>query len=59
MSRPLLAIKKKCLEDCCAGDYTEWKECPIKDCALFPYRLGHNEKRKGIGNHNAQAPKKT
>lgn len=39
---PLKAIKKKCKEDCCAGDTKSWVDCKIKDCALWPYRFGKN-----------------
>lgn len=38
---PLKAIRAKCL-DCSCGSYTEVKECPITDCPLYPFRLGHN-----------------
>lgn len=33
------AIKKKCL-DCCGNDKKEVKLCPVKECALWVYRLG-------------------
>jgi hypothetical protein len=45
---PLKSIRKYCLG--CSGD--SWKEvklCVIDECALFPYRLGKNPSRKGIG----------
>lgn len=48
---PLKAIRQKCL-DCCMGSAQEVKLCPIRDCALYPYRDGHNPNRKGIGNKN-------
>jgi hypothetical protein len=46
---PIKAIKDKCKNDCCGGDRDEWINCPVKTCALYPYRLGHNPNRKGIG----------
>ena len=54
---PLHAIKLKCLE-CSCGSLKEVKECVIPDCALYPYRLGSNPARKGIGNKTAKAPNK-
>jgi len=45
---PLRAIRGKCL-DCSVGSKKEVRLCPIKDCPLYGYRLGHNPKRKGIG----------
>ena len=36
---PIKAIREKCLE-CSCWSFEEVKECPAKDCALFPYRLG-------------------
>ena len=45
---PLKAIRMKCL-DCSCGQPGEVRECLITDCALHPYRFGHNPGRKGIG----------
>ena len=45
---PVKAIRTKCL-DCTAGQYKEIKECPCPDCPLYPFRLGKNPNRKGIG----------
>ncbi len=45
---PLKAIHKKCVE--CSGDnQKEVKHCEITDCALHPYRFGHNPNRQGVG----------
>jgi hypothetical protein len=44
---PLKAIREKCIE--CAGSIKEVKLCQDVNCALFPYRLGRNPARKGIG----------
>lgn len=38
---PLKAIRAKCIE-CCCGNMAEVKRCPIKDCALYEFRMGHN-----------------
>jgi hypothetical protein len=42
---PIKAIKAKCL-DCCCGDKGEVKDCAVKDCPLWAYRLGKNPNRK-------------
>ncbi len=47
----LKAIRAKCL-DCCLGSTNEVKLCPSADCALYPFRLGKNPNRTGIGNKN-------
>ena len=41
--RPLKAIRDKCL-DCCCGQRNEVRLCPIVDCPLYEYRLGHRPK---------------
>ena len=38
---PLKAIRLKCLE-CSCGSSNEVKLCPITQCALYPFREGHN-----------------
>ena len=45
---PLKAIRLKCL-DCSAGSIKEVRLCPVHDCELYQYRMGHNPKRKGLG----------
>ena len=50
---PLKAIRLKCL-DCCCGSVYEVKLCPSEDCPLYPYRLGHNPARKGLGGNFAK-----
>lgn len=37
---PMQAIKAKCTE--CSESAREVKNCPVKDCALYPFRLGRN-----------------
>ena len=49
---PIRAIRAKCL-DCCCGSAQEVKLCPITDCPLYPYRMGHNPNRKGKGGNPA------
>lgn len=34
-----LAIRAKCMQ-CSCGSPKEVKECPVKTCALYPFRLG-------------------
>lgn len=46
---PIKAIRKHCLE-CSSGSPGEVKDCIINDCPLYPFRLGKNPNRKGIGN---------
>lgn len=45
---PLRAIRAKCL-DCSCGQIKEVRECPRTICELYPYRLGHDPARRGIG----------
>jgi len=39
VATPMRAIRTNCLE-CSGGSSKEVKFCPIKTCALFPYRFG-------------------
>ena len=42
---PIKAIRKHCLS--CSGESPkEVRLCVIKDCPLYPYRLGKNPNRK-------------
>ena len=45
---PLKAIRLKCLEYS-ADSIKEVRLCPVHDCELYQYRMGHNPKRKGLG----------
>lgn len=45
---PLKAIRAKCI-DCCCGDRQEIKYCTVEKCALYPYRMGKNPNRTGVG----------
>ena len=49
---PVRAIRAKCL-DCMCGQAAEVRLCPISDCPLYPYRMGHNPNRKGKGGNPA------
>lgn len=41
--KPLKAIRLKCL-DCSNDQPSEVANCPIKNCALWPYRMGRYPK---------------
>lgn len=43
---PLKAIREKCL-DCSCGQMGEVRECVIRSCALYLFRMGHREKVEG------------
>jgi len=45
---PVKAIRAKCI-DCCAGQVAEVRKCVMPDCPIFPFRLGKNPNRSGIG----------
>lgn len=45
---PIKAIRHQCLE-CLGWSAYEIKRCTGKLCSLYPYRLGTNPERKGIG----------
>jgi hypothetical protein len=45
---PIKAIRAKCL-DCSGFQPSEVRRCDIMECSLFPYRLGKNPNRAGIG----------
>jgi hypothetical protein len=54
---PMKAIRTKCL-DCMRGQVNEVRLCPITDCSLYPYRMGHNPSRKGKGGNVEHLRKK-
>ena len=39
------AIREKCLE-CSNWSFTEVRECPCKDCALYPFRYGRYPQKR-------------
>ena len=41
---PMRAIREKCL-DCTCQQPIEVKECTVKTCALYPFRMGVNPYR--------------
>jgi hypothetical protein len=45
---PLRSIREKCI-DCCAGNKAEVARFEIQSCALWPFRMGHNPNRAGVG----------
>lgn len=49
---PIKAIRAKCLE-CSNYQPKEVRECIIPDCPLYPFRMGKNPNRTGIGNLKA------
>ena len=40
--RPLMSIRKYCIEDCC-GDSKEVRLCPVTGCPLHDLRFGKNK----------------
>ena len=40
---PLKAIRAKCI-DCCCGQIVEIRECTVKWCPLWAYRMGRRPK---------------
>ncbi len=43
---PMKAIRQKCL-DCSCGQLSEIKECPIKKCPLYSFRMGYKLDENG------------
>lgn len=48
MKTPVKAIRAHCIE-CSDYNAAEVKQCPITNCELYPYRMGRNPSRKGLG----------
>ena len=46
--RPLRAMRVKCLE-CCCNNSAEVRRCHMTDCPLWPFRMGRNPNRAGMG----------
>ena len=44
---PIKAIRAKCL-DCTCNQVVEVRNCPIKKCPLYEYRMGHRPKKDEI-----------
>ena len=47
MLTPIKAIRKHCIF-CCGDQIKEVKFCQVKDCALYPYRMGHRPKPEEV-----------
>jgi len=45
------SVKQYCKEQCCAGDLQSWKECPMKGCFLWKFRLGKEISTSDKSNH--------
>lgn len=41
---PIKSIRAKCM-NCSNNQYVEIKKCTVKNCPLYPYRLGHRPKK--------------
>lgn len=48
---PLRAIREKCLDCACEND-AEVRRCELEHCTLWPFRMGKNPNRAGIGGKN-------
>ena len=47
---PIKAIRAKCI-DCSGGSAKEVRECHIRDCELWPYRMGRRPREEeSVGN---------
>lgn len=42
---PIKSIRAKC-KDCTNNQYQEIKECDMKNCPLWPYRMGKRPKKE-------------
>jgi len=45
---PVKSIRLYCLE-CCCNQKSEVSRCELVDCPIYPFRLGKNPNRLGIG----------
>lgn len=52
---PLNSIRQHCLW-CCCESKKEVRQCPAKDCTLYPFRLGRNpfQKRTNLTDEEKQ-----
>lgn len=46
---PIKAIRAKC-KDCTNNQYLEIRECKLKNCSLWPYRMGKRPKKEQEAN---------
>ena len=54
LKNPVKAIRAKCIE-CSGSQLSEVANCPIEDCALYPFRFGKNPFRKPMSEERRQA----
>lgn len=53
---PVKAIREKCL-DCMSGQTSEVRQCPCKDCSMWPFRMGKNPNRAKGKDFNSETKK--
>lgn len=53
----LKAIRRKCL-DCSGGSHTEVADCLLRQCPLFPFRLGKNPWRRPVSEAQREASRR-
>lgn len=51
---PMQAIRQHCL-DCCCDQPKEVRLCTCFQCALYPFRMGKNPHRSGVGGENSHS----
>ena len=44
---PVKSIRAKCL-DCSSGSMKEVRLCPVRNCALWPYRMGRRPRKEEL-----------
>lgn len=44
---PIKAIRAKCM-NCSGNQFVEVRECPVTDCALYEYRMGHRPPKEDL-----------
>ena len=58
MLTPIKAIRCWCVNHCMIGHPKEVRLCDREECPLYPYRMGKNPNRKGMGGKNGDSIKK-
>lgn len=53
----LKAIRAKCL-DCSGGMASEVRDCLVRNCALYPFRMGTNPWRAPVSDDQREAARK-
>ena len=54
---PIKSIRAKCI-DCSGGSHKEVRLCPVKDCTLYPYRMGKRPSRVDIDTYHKESKEK-